>query len=131
MLGTRLAERLGLPTTPVEIIDASEDLIRLTPQLCMATPRQRIPCRPGPQFGSPYPGDPHRPTLLDFLPDPELEKVVNLEDFAGMLVLDKWTCNSNGRQTVVSPHARLRCNGKTKAREDSPSFHFLPAKAEY
>jgi hypothetical protein len=55
MLGTRLAQRLGLPTTPVEIIDVSEDLIRLTPELCMEMSRRRIPCRPGPQFGSRYP----------------------------------------------------------------------------
>jgi hypothetical protein len=26
--------------------------------------------------------------------------VENLHDFAGMLVFDKWTCNTNGRQTV-------------------------------
>jgi len=34
LLGTRLASRLGLPTTPAAIISVSEDLIRLTPDLC-------------------------------------------------------------------------------------------------
>jgi len=29
-----------------------------------------------------------------------LRGVENLHDFAGMLVFDKWTCNTNGRQTV-------------------------------
>jgi len=67
MLGTRLVQRLGLPTTPVEVIFVREELIHLIPDLCMEMPRQRIPCRPGPQFGSRYPGDPHRLTLLDFL----------------------------------------------------------------
>ena len=100
LLGTRVAERMGLPTTPVEVIDVSEELIRLTPDLCVEMPRQRIPCKPGKQFGSRYPGDPHRLALLDFLPDPQLEKVKNLKDFAGMLVFDKWTCNTNGRQTI-------------------------------
>jgi len=38
---------LGLPTTPVEIIDVSEDLIRLTPECCMAMARQRIPLQAG------------------------------------------------------------------------------------
>jgi hypothetical protein len=66
------ARRLGLPTTPVAVIYVSEELIRLTPDLCVEMPRQRIPCRPGPQFGSRYPGDPHWLTLLDFLPDPQL-----------------------------------------------------------
>ncbi len=100
LLGTRLARRLGLLTTPVAIISVSEDLIRLTPDLCMEMPRTRIPCRAGLQFGSRYPGDPHRLTLLDFLPDKQLMEVENLHEFPGMLVFDKWTCNTNGRQTL-------------------------------
>src|SRR6266403_4614006 len=100
LLGTRLARRLGLPTTPAAIISVSEDLIRLTPDLCMEMPRTRIPCRAGLQFGSRYPGDPHRLTLLDFLPDKQVMEVENLPEFPGMLVFDKWTCNTNGRQTL-------------------------------
>ena len=100
LLGTRLASRLGLPTTPAAIISVSEDLIRLTPDLCMEMPRARIPCRAGLQFGSRYPGDPHRLTWLDFLPDKQLMEVENLHQFPGMLVFDKWTCNTNGRQTL-------------------------------
>ncbi|MEQ1472306.1 MAG: HipA family kinase [Candidatus Acidiferrum sp.] len=100
LLGTRLASRLGLPTTPVAIIEVSEELIRLTPDLAMEHPRQRIPCHAGLQFGSRYPGDPRRLTLHDFLPDEQLRRVENLHDFAGMLVFDKWTCNTNGRQTL-------------------------------
>jgi len=100
LLGTRLARRLGLPTTPVEIIHVSEELIRLTPDLCMEMPRSRVPCQAGLQFGSRYPGDPRRLSLHDFLPDEQLREVGNLHDFAGMLVFDKWTCNTNGRQTL-------------------------------
>lgn len=100
MLGTRLAARLGLPTTPVAIVQVDEELIRLTPELCIELPRTRTPCKPGLQFGSRYPGDPHRVTMLDFLPDDLLQEVENLHDFAGMLVFDKWTCNTNGRQTL-------------------------------
>jgi hypothetical protein len=33
----------------------------------------------------------------DFLPEGPLAEVENLHDFAGMLVFDKWTCNTNGR----------------------------------
>jgi HipA-like kinase len=100
LLGTRLASRLGLPTTPVSVMEVSAELIRLTPELCIETPRARIPCMSGLQFGSRYPGDPRRVTLHDFLPDEKLREVDNLHDFAGMLVFDKWTCNTNGRQTV-------------------------------
>jgi len=100
LLGTRLARRLGLPTTPVEIIYVHQELIELTPELCMEMPRARVPCQAGAQFGSRYPGDPRRLTLHDFLPDEQLRQVENLHHFAGMLVFDKWTCNTNGRQTL-------------------------------
>src|SRR5208282_5387697 len=100
LLGTKLAARLGLPTTPVAIVEVSEELIRLTPDLSMEMPRQRIPCQPGLQFGSRYPGDPRWLTVHDFLPDEQLRQVANIHDFAGMLVFDKWTCNTDWRQTL-------------------------------
>jgi hypothetical protein len=100
LLGTRLAGRLGLPTVPIEIVKVSEELIRLTPELAMELPRSRVPCQPGQQFASRYPVDPQCVALHDFLPDEQLREVENLHDFAGMLVFDKWTCNTNGRQTV-------------------------------
>src|ERR1700738_1657976 len=100
LLGTRLARRLGLPTTPVAIVHVSEELIRLTPELSMEMPRSRVPCQAGLQFGSRYPGDPRRLALHDFLPDEQLRQVENVHEFAGMLVFDKWTCNTNGRQTI-------------------------------
>jgi len=100
LLGTRLARRLGLPTAPVEVVEVGAELIRLTPELCIELPRSRTPCAAGLQFGSRYPGDPRQMTLHDFLPDEKLRDVENLHDFAGMLVFDKWACNTNGRQTV-------------------------------
>src|SRR5260221_6715400 len=100
LLGTRLASRLGLPTAPVEVVEVGAELIRLTPELCIELPRSRTPCAAARQVGSRYPGDPRRITLHDFLPDGELREVENLHDFAGMLVFDKWVCNTNGRQTV-------------------------------
>jgi hypothetical protein len=57
LLGTRLASRIGLPTTPVGVVEVSQELIRLTPELCVETPRTRIPCLPGLQFASRYPGE--------------------------------------------------------------------------
>ena len=100
LLGTRLAARIGLPTPSVAVVEVSEELIRLTPALTVELPRSRIPCRAGLQFGSCYPGNPRLLTLHDFLPDEQLREVLNLHDFASMLVFDKWTCNTNGRQTL-------------------------------
>jgi len=110
LLGTRLAARLGLPTAAVEIVHVSEELIRLTPELCMEMPHSRVPCEAGPQFGSRYPGDPRYLTLHDFLPDEQLRAVENLHEFAGMLVFDKWTCNTNGRQTIFFREELRRSN---------------------
>jgi len=123
LLGTRLAGRLGLPTTPVAIVHVSEELIRLTPELSMEMPRSRVPCHAGLQFGSRYPGDPRRLTLHDFLPDEQLRGVENLHDFAGMLVFDKWTCNTNGRQTIFfrEETRRLVTHGDGTENRDSPS----------
>jgi HipA-like protein len=108
LLGTRMAARMGLPTTPVAVVEVSEELIRLTPELCMELPHSRVACQAGLQFGSRYPGDPRHMTLHDFLPDEQLRAVANLHDFAGMLVFDKWSCNTNGRQTLFYVREGLR-----------------------
>ncbi len=111
LLATRLAVRLGLPAPPVAVIEVTEELVRLTPDLAVETPRARVPCLSGLQFGSRYPGDPGRMTLHDFLPDERLREVTNLHDFAGMLVLDKWTCNTDGRQTLFVANTQAGADG--------------------
>ncbi|HLV96283.1 MAG TPA: HipA family kinase [Candidatus Acidoferrales bacterium] len=100
LLATRLAARLGLPTAPAEVIDVPEELIANTEDLVMQLGRGRAPCRAGRQFGSRYPGSPADTAVYDFLPEPALDEVENLGDFAGMLSFDKWTCNTNGRQAI-------------------------------
>ena len=37
---------------------------------------------------------------LDYLPGELLQGIRNLSDFSRVLVLDKWTCNSDGRQAI-------------------------------
>jgi hypothetical protein len=127
LLGTRLAARLGLPTTPVAVLEVSEELIRYTPELCVELPRARTPCVAGLQFGSRFPGDPRRLALYDFLPDEQLREVANLHDFAGMLVFDKWTCNTNGRQTLFYARDAER-ETEQLARKDSPLPVRVPAR---
>ena len=100
MLGTGLAARLGLPTAPAAVIEVRRDLIGYTADLVIQLGAGSTPCRAGLQFGSRYPGDPAQMPVHDFLPDEQLRQVENLDDFAGMLVFDKWTCNTNGRQAI-------------------------------
>jgi HipA-like kinase len=100
MLATRLAARLGLMVPQVEVVDVRPEIIAYTPDLVMQLGLGRKPCAAGKQFGSQFPGHPARLTVHDFLPDEQLRTVRNLSDFLGVLVFDKWTCNTNGRQAI-------------------------------
>jgi len=111
LLGTRLAARMGLPTPVAAVVEVREDLIENTEDLAMQLGRGRARCRAGLQFGSRYPGPPAETAVYDFLPDEQLREVVNLADFRGMLVFDKWTCNTNGRQAIF-----FRARGESQYR---------------
>lgn len=100
LLGTRLAARIGLSAPAAEVVLVEQYLIEFTDDLVMQLGRGRAPCRAGMQFGSRYPGSPAETVVYDFLPDEQLRVVPNLADFCGMLVFDKWTCNTNGRQAI-------------------------------
>jgi hypothetical protein len=100
MLATRLAARLGLHVPQVEVVEVRPEIIAYTPDLVMQLGLGRKPCAAGKQFGSQFPGHPARLAVHDFLPDERLRSVRNLSDFWGVLVLDKWTCNTNGRQAI-------------------------------
>jgi hypothetical protein len=100
MLATRLAARLGLCVPQVEVVEVRPEIIAYTPDLVMQLGMGRKPCSAGKQFGSQFPGHPAWMTVHDFLPDEQLMAVRNLSDFLGVLVLDKWTCNTNGRQAI-------------------------------
>lgn len=100
LLGTRLAARLGLPAPPAAVVEVRQELIDLSEELVIQIGMGRTPCRAGFQFGSRFPGDPAQVSVHDFLPDERLNEVESLSDFVGMLVFDKWACNTNGRQAI-------------------------------
>ena len=108
LLATRLAERVGLPVPVAEVIEVEPWLIAHTPDLSMQLVGQTIPCQPGLQFGSRFVVDPMAGQVFDYLPEAALPRVRNLETFAGMLALDKWTCNANGRQAAFWRRGRGR-----------------------
>ena len=108
MLATNLGQRLGLPMPRVEVIDVSDWFVEHTNDLRVELGRAVIPCSSGRQLASLYAGDKMEATLFDHLPDTALAHVINLGDFARVLVLDKWTCNSDGRQVVFKRHGMLK-----------------------
>lgn len=100
LLATRLAASLGLPTTPTAIVEVSEELIHWTDNLVIELPRRRVPCQPGLQFGSRLFGSTRIANTLGSLPQGHRFPPEQLGYFAGMLVFDKWTCNTDGRQAL-------------------------------
>ena len=108
LLATRLAEAVGLTVPRCEVIEVSAWLIENTGELDMELGRGRERCRPGLQFGSRFVGGLMPGQVTDYLPEEMLLEVRNLNEFAGILALDKWTGNANGRQAVFSKRSRER-----------------------
>jgi hypothetical protein len=100
LLGSLLARLIGLCVPQIAIVEVSDILIGHTDDLVIEWERRRSPCRPGLCFGSRYPED--RRNVLDYLPPALLLSVENIADFAGMLVFDKWSGNTDGRQVAFS-----------------------------
>ncbi len=108
LMASRLAERIGLPVPVTAVIEVEPWLIEHTPELTVQLAARTIPCEPGLQFGSRFIVDPAEGQVFDYLPEPALTAVKNLKAFAGMLALDKWTCNANGRQAAFWRRGRER-----------------------
>ena len=100
LLATRIAERIGLPVPVMEVIEVSSWLIENSPDLRIRTGSASTPCQHGLALAIRFVLGPLEGTVFDYLPVSAFDKVRNLEAFAGMLALDKWTCNTNGRQAV-------------------------------
>jgi hypothetical protein len=108
MLATRLGHLLELPLPCVEPIEVSEWLIEHTRELCIEVGGSITPWKPGLHLASLYVDDPGESHVFDYLPESLLDGVQNLADFGRILVLDRWTCNSDGRQAVFSRKTKWR-----------------------
>ena len=108
LIATRLAQAVGLTVPATDVVEVTEWLIANSPEMVMDVARgARERCSPGLQFGSQFVGGgPGR--VLDYLPEEQLREVRNVAEFAGMLLIDKWTGNANGRQAVFSRKVRER-----------------------
>jgi hypothetical protein len=91
-----------------EVVEVNGWLIEHTPELSIQLAHNTIPCQAGLQFGSRYVVDPMLGQVFDYMPVEMLGRVRNLETFAGMLALDKWTGNANGRQAAFWRFSRQK-----------------------
>jgi hypothetical protein len=108
LLATRLAAALGLAVPESEVIEVTEWLIRNTPDLTIEQRGGALRCQAGLHFASRWVGGLMPGHTVDYLPQEQLLEVRNLAEFAGILALDKWTCNINGRQAVFQKKRRER-----------------------
>jgi hypothetical protein len=109
MIATRLAEAVGLTVPETDVVDVSEWLIANSPGMHIE-PVRGAPVRytAGLQFGSQFIGGLMPGQVVDFLPEEQLDEIRNVVEFAGMLTIDKWTGNCNGRQAVFDRKPRER-----------------------
>ncbi len=108
LMASRLAAAAGLTVPEAELVEVSSWLIDNTPELEIDLGRTKVRCQAGLQFGSRFavylmPGQ-----VVDFLPEAQVGELKNLDEFAGILALDKWTGNANGRQAVFTRRQRER-----------------------
>jgi hypothetical protein len=106
LLATRLGAAIGLPVPQCDVVEVSAWLIERTPELEVQTGGRRERCAAGLQFGSQMVGGLMPGYVADYLPEEQLLEVPNLNEFAGALALDKWTCNANGRQAIFHRKGR-------------------------
>jgi hypothetical protein len=107
LMATKLGAALGLTVPICDVVEVSEWLVENTRELSLEIGDARVePCRAGLQFGSRMVGGLMPGQTVDYLPEERLAEVKNLHEFVGVLVLDKWTCNSNGRQAVFHKRSR-------------------------
>jgi hypothetical protein len=108
LIAGKLAKLLGLPSPETCLVEVREELIDLTPGLAIKLHTRKILVEPGLAFGSQYAfhknGDGRRLRGLVDVPFRGIaEQVENLQDLLGILMFDKWTCNTDHREVVLLP----------------------------
>ncbi len=107
-LGIRLAAAVGLSVPEIDLVEVSSWLIDNTPELEIDLGKRKERCSAGLQFGTRFAGGMMPGQVVDYLAEEQLGEVKNLNEFAGILAIDKWTGNANGRQAVFVRRQRER-----------------------
>ncbi len=98
---------LQISAPAAAIVNLSAEFLKSNPEVHIQLGSRHLAVEPGWHFGSRYPGDPAKVMVYDFLPDRLLDKVVNVDEFRGVLAFDKWMGNADARQSIFF-RARLR-----------------------
>jgi hypothetical protein len=105
------------------MVNLSAPFLERNPEIYIQLGSRHQAVESGWHFGSRYPGDPAKVLVYDFLPDALLDKVVNAQEFLGVLAFDKWMGNADARQSIFF-RARLR-QWSPAAAEPAPRSGFV------
>src|ERR1700689_214745 len=103
---------LEISTPEAAIVSLSAAFLEANPDIYIQLGSRHQAVEAGWHFGSRYPGDPGKIMVYDFLPDLLLDKVTNLNEFAGAVAFDKWMGNADARQSIFV---------RARASDSSPS----------
>jgi hypothetical protein len=116
---TRLAAWMGISVPKVDIVEVRSSLLENTPELVMQTSTGRLLCATGNQFGSKFPGNPLMVTIYDRIADEYLDRVQNINEFLGIFVFDKWTCQTDKRQAIFMRQSTPGAGNKSEKRYEA------------
>jgi hypothetical protein len=100
-LATKIGLWLGLPMPHVDVIDVPEWLVNHSLGLRIENDHRLVRCSSGRQLAFRYVAD-ERGKIFHRLSKKIFERVINRQDFARVLVFDKWVGNCDGRQAVFT-----------------------------
>lgn len=106
-IGSVFLQHLQIATPAPSIVELTAPFLEANPGIHMQLGSRRVEVEPGWHYASQFPGDPRTAAVFDFLPDSLLPNCVNLHDYLGVLVFDKWTSNADSRQSIFYK-ARVR-----------------------
>ncbi len=104
-LACSIGRALGLTIPEPVILSVPEEFVERDPSLVIRLAGSTLKCLSGRAFGSRVISGSE---VVDYLADSALAKVENLREFAGVLALDKWLCNCDGRQVVFCRKSKGR-----------------------
>jgi hypothetical protein len=104
-LATRIGAKLGLSIPETEPIRVDE---RISDSIAKWIPPSDALYEPGLHIASRFAGGLLPGLVLDILPKNHLRSVTNLNEYAGISVLDLWLCNTDHRQMVYTRPARAK-----------------------
>ena len=111
-IATKLLQKLEISAPQMVVL--AYDPSRLKEAASFTIGDHKIPIEPGLHLGSLCPVDPDKQAIYDFLPQKLLEKTVNLEDFAGVLIADTFLNQIDRRQAIfVRARSRQRLAFRT------------------